>query len=92
MAKVDFVNNDHDLQALVYGSLGLSTEFIADRTRLTPSQVLYRLKLQQVRRADYRNGGSPVAGLMLKVMTDQAASVVRRSLPASNGGRRRRRR
>ena len=53
---VDFLNNEQDLQALVLGKLGFSTLFITQKTKLTAGQVLYRLRKQGIRRADYRDG------------------------------------
>ena len=56
--RVDFLNIQTDLQVLILGRLGFSTEFIARRTGLSWGQVLYRLNKGDTRRSDYRDGSS----------------------------------
>ena len=50
-----------DVACIIYGRLGFSLALIAKRTGLTKAAVSYRLKLLNVKLADYRNGESPLA-------------------------------
>jgi hypothetical protein len=77
MAKVSFLENRWDMEALVLGSLGFSTEYIQARTGLTMCQIGYRLHKAAVRRADYRNGVSPTANLVVGAVKAKIASAIR---------------
>lgn len=57
-----------EIEVVVMGELGFSTQAIADETGLSKGQVLYRLRLAQVKRADYRNGKSDTAERVLDTM------------------------
>ncbi len=59
--KVDFYQNQADIEAALLGSLGFSTSYIEARTRLTKCQVQYRLGKAHIKRADYRNGTNVLA-------------------------------
>lgn len=69
-----------DFACVLLGSLGFSTRLIVAHTALTPAQVGYRLRLGNVRRADYRNGESPVALAMLHKARVIARPVVHKQL------------
>ena len=58
--RVNFAENDADMECLILGELGLSTRFIEQRTgkQLTPGQISYRLHKGGVKRKDYRDGES----------------------------------
>jgi hypothetical protein len=77
---VDFVNREDDFRAVLLGSLGFSTTCIADKTGLSHGQVLYRLGKAAVKRADYRNGDSPIAGVVLRGMEQEVSRRLRDSL------------
>ncbi len=66
MAKVDFLYNQDDIRAALLGSLGFSTDYIMSRTKLTMSQVIYRLGKASIKRMDYRNGVSPIANIVFR--------------------------
>lgn len=74
--RVDFVQNKLDLEVLLLGSMGFSTDFICQRTGMSVSQVLYRLRLGAVRRADYRNGTTAVAKFVLGTLRSGVADRV----------------
>lgn len=63
--RVNLLTGD-DFKCAMMGSLGFSTNLIMRHTELTPSQVGYRLRKAEIRRADYRNGESAVAESMLQ--------------------------
>lgn len=71
---VDFANNEDDLEAAILGEAGWYTRAIAKETGLTESQVNYRLGLAGVKRADYRNGGSEIAKVILSLVRARRAS------------------
>ena len=85
--RVDFLNNNDDLQTLVLGRLGFSTSFISERTGLSYCQVLYRLGKQHVRRSDYRNGRTDDLPLILGAVETRLRRQVRDSLANGNGER-----
>lgn len=66
--SVDFKFNDVDLEVALLGEAGWHTKSIARKTRLTESQVLYRLGLAKIKRSDYRNGKSAVASLIVGII------------------------
>src|SRR3546814_3657509 len=63
---VDFEKNVTDQDVGDIGEAGWHTRAIAEATGLTPSQVLYRLRQAGVKRANYRNGDSDMAKIMLQ--------------------------
>lgn len=79
---VDFINNTSDFEVLILGSLGRSTKFITMRTGYTPSQIIYRLRKQDVRRMDYRNGTSELSDRLLSVERKVAGNFLRRKVAA----------
>jgi hypothetical protein len=81
MAKVSFLENHEDLMALLLGSLGMSTDYIASKTKLSVGQILYRLRLGQVSRMDYRNGTSTVALNALRHAMPYIEPLVKQHLP-----------
>lgn len=86
---VDFSNNADDFQAVLLGSLGFSTNCIASKTGLSGGQVIYRLGKAGVRRMDYRNGDTRIAGIVLQDMEEKAARQVRDHLKEQMQGRKR---
>jgi hypothetical protein len=65
--KVDFINNKYDLQVILLGSLGFSTDYIQSKVRnyLSKNQIMYRLRKGGCKRSDYRNGVSSISKLVL---------------------------
>lgn len=57
---------DSELQCAILGALGFSTKFIMAETGLTQCQVSYRLGKGRIKRADYRNGESDMAEMVLR--------------------------
>ncbi len=86
MAKVNFHKNKNDFQAAMLGSLGFSTEFIRSVTKLTHSQVLYRLGKAHIKRTDYRNGNGQCAALMLKQINGTAQNLVKKQIRITENG------
>jgi hypothetical protein len=72
---VDLLDGD-DFECVLLGSLGFSTRLIQSRTGLTPSQVGYRLRRAGVKRADYRNGESPLADSVFRTSRRIATPTV----------------
>lgn len=62
---VDFANNEDDLEVAILAEAGLYTRAIARETKLTESQVSYRIGLAGVKRAHYRDGKSEVARVVM---------------------------
>ena len=56
--------NQSDLEVLYAGASGRSTKFIESQTPYSPSQVLYRLKKDGIRRLDARNGDTEFSRIM----------------------------
>jgi len=56
--------------------LGFSTGLIMRKCDLTESQVFYRLRKAGIRRWDYRNGDSEIAGIVI----EQTKQATRRDL------------
>jgi len=79
--RVDFLHNTADLDALVLAELGFSTKFIEHETDLTPSQITYRLHKVNVKRADYRNGGSVIACYILRTYKREVTRITRSREP-----------
>lgn len=77
---VDFENNLADFEAILLGSLGKSTQFIMMQTGLSPGQISYRLKKQQIRRMDYRNGISELSQRLLTVERKVAWNYLRKNI------------
>jgi hypothetical protein len=63
---VDFVNKKKDRECALLGAMGFSTGYIAAKTKLSPGQVGYRLGKAGIFRADFRNGSSEFAKLVLR--------------------------
>lgn len=72
--RVDFLRHKEDLQVLVLGQLGFSTEFISVKTGLTKSQVMYRLQKRGVLRSDYRNGVQTDATVLVLTKVERTLS------------------
>src|SRR5579864_6426309 len=72
-------DNAWDRQCWRMGMLGLSTNYIASETELTPGQVLYRLRWAEVKRADYRNGGK-FTNIVLREASDAIDTALIRHL------------
>jgi hypothetical protein len=85
MPTVDFLQNTKDLRVAVLGSLGFSTDYIMRATGFSFSQVIYRLSKSGIRRAEYRDGHSPVAGIVLRVVERKAAIKVGKQLGHKRG-------
>lgn len=75
---VDFFQEKQDHECALLGALGFSTNYICEKTGLTPSQVSYRLakagltgKSVASRKA-FRNGTSPFVKTVLGVARDFA--------------------
>jgi hypothetical protein len=56
-----------DIQCVIYARLGFSMELISQRTGLSKGAIGYRMKLFNIKLADYRNGASPVSQRILDV-------------------------
>lgn len=85
--KIDFTD-PKDLEVLVLGSLGFSTAYIEAKTKRSPGQIGYRLKIAAVKRADYRNGVGPVAKAVVgAVHGDVAARMQKVAASAAVTGR-----
>jgi hypothetical protein len=63
---VNFTTNEDDFQCALYGAMGFSSKFIRQQTGLSFCQIGYRLKKASISRADYRNGKTKVAKLVLR--------------------------
>lgn len=74
---VDFRKVADDMETGFLGLLGFSTKFISQRTGYSSGQIQYRLHKGDVKRADYRNGISREACLVLGEVYTSAS--VRRS-------------
>ena len=77
--KVNWQSNE-DLQCAILGAIGMSTKCISQRTGLTPCQVSYRLGKGQIKRADYRNGESDMAELVIRRAIPKTGIEVRKVL------------
>lgn len=64
--RVNFFENTSDFKTALLASLGFSTLYIKQNTNLSESQITYRLKKAQIRRAEYRNGESLAAAFVLE--------------------------
>lgn len=70
--RVDFFEERSDHECALFAAMGFSTAFITAKTRLSPSQISYRIrkagltKEHGTSRADFRNGTSPFAAQLLK--------------------------
>src|SRR5215813_1678267 len=63
---VDFLHIRADYECALLGSLGFSTYYIKKKTGLSDGQVTYRLNKAEIRRAEFRNGESIYADLVLR--------------------------
>jgi len=77
--RVNLIEGE-DFRCALLGSLGFSTRCIMKHTDLTPSQIGYRLRMGGIRRADYRNGESPVATALMKRARTVAIPAVEKHL------------
>ena len=59
--KVNFHKNPQDFNTLVMAALGFSNAFIKEKTKLSNSQIAYRLRKVRLSRRLYRDGQSPFA-------------------------------
>lgn len=62
--RIDF-RHEKDLLCCLLGHAGFHTRAIQHQTGLSPGQVGYCLKMAEIKRADYRNGESDMAHLVL---------------------------
>lgn len=67
---------DDELRCALLASMGFSTRYIVAETGLTPCQVSYRLNKARIKRADYRNGESDMAQLILHRMALPNKTIV----------------
>jgi hypothetical protein len=63
---VDFQANLDDFRCAMLGAMGFGSHFIESQTGLSQNQIAYRLNKASVKRADYRNGTSKAAQLILQ--------------------------
>lgn len=69
---VDFVNKKKDRECAILGAMGFSTNYILSKTGLeTGGRVQYRLRKAGIVRAEFRNGQSPFARIVLRNAHDQ---------------------
>ena len=66
-----------ELECAIMGALGIGNRGITKRTGLTDCQVNYRLRKAGIKRADYRNGESEMAELVLRRQIPSRISEVR---------------
>ena len=83
--RVDFLNQSTDLQVLILGRLGFSTDFIMRRTGLSAGQVMYRLGKGHTRRLDYRDGKSREAETVLDAVQKSVAHGIKTELNGEKG-------
>jgi len=68
---VNFLANRDDHACVLLASMGFSTAYICQRTKLSHSQVSYRIQkagltiANHMSRSDFRNGTSPFSDLIL---------------------------
>lgn len=79
MTKISY-NDAITFQAVFYAELGLSTQFISDKTGLSPSQVSYRTRMAGVLRKHYRNGESVVSKRIIEHSTKAVDGQMRTHL------------
>lgn len=65
--KVNWMDSDQ-LMCAYLASLGMSTKKIMEETGLSNCQITYRLKIADIKRADYRNGESEMAKRIIERM------------------------
>jgi hypothetical protein len=75
MRRIDYRAADNFLCCRL-ALLGFSTDLIMRKCRLSESQVFYRLRKAGIRRWDYRNGVSEIAGIVIQ----QTMKATRRDL------------
>lgn len=76
---VNWTSNE-DLQCAILGAIGFSTKFIAEKTGLTPCQIGYRLNKGRIKRADYRNGQSDMAEMVMDRVVPNTPRAIRSTL------------
>lgn len=69
-----------DLHCCRLGAMGFSTTAIAEATGLSEGQVMYRLRIGGITRADYRNGKSAVALKLLRYTKASLTPLIERQL------------
>ena len=95
--RVDFARNLDDFRCALLASLGFASSYIEERCGLTGGQISYRLRKAAIKRADYREGRSRTAAIVMRqasaVVAEEVKTKVARVVPAkrrtSNGIRRR---
>ena len=55
-------------KTVALGSWGFSTNLINKQAALSPGQISYRLKVAGTSRKDYRNGDSPMAKYLMRLI------------------------
>ncbi len=72
--RVTWTRSD-ELRCAMLAGMGFSTKLIVRETGLTPCQVSYRLNKGNIKRSDYRNGGSFVAQNMINTATTDPRAI-----------------
>jgi hypothetical protein len=72
----------------LYGDEGMSSKFIQEKTGMTKSQVLYRLKAYDIRLSNYRNGNSLSARAVLQHGRQMVGYHLEAALRAKYGNQR----
>lgn len=76
--RLNPLTDDAYFQALIFASEGRSDRFIQQRTGLSTGQISYRLKQYEIRRADYRDGTSPMAVAVEREMDSILTGILTR--------------
>ena len=76
--RVNFLTEHADQDVFIMGALGWATDKICKHTGYSKCQVTYRLGRAEVKRADYRNGESPIS--LTVYHTARKLNVVTRAL------------
>lgn len=85
MSQVDYLRHREDFQCVVLAGLGFSTELISQKTGLSHGQVIYRIKKANVKRSDYRDGGSRIAARVISGSKEYAEAEMQRQLKRELG-------
>ncbi len=81
--KIEYDNTRSvDFRAVLMAEMGLSNQFISEKTGLTPAQIGYRTRQCSVYRKDYRNGENEVSQ---KIMAKIGQVVGRQNMVAKVG-------
>lgn len=73
--------DESDLIVALYGELGWHTKAIARHVGMTACKVQYRLSKAKIKRADYRNGDSPVATQVVNLVGYKIMAHLKKDLP-----------